>query len=229
MVDFKEEPKPPQKVPQIIEKPKEQISEPILKPKIEEIKEKPKPIEKPKIVEKEKPKVVEEKVVIKQKTIIEPKIEELKEKPKEEINKIENLKQEEPKTKNLSSFLSKKESVETQSKNDKEIKALYQDEFFSLSKEEQEFIKENLDDIGRVTQKYLKYPDFAGATGQSGVNILEFFLHPNGDITDLKIINSSGYNTLDKNSIETVEVAYKEYPRPQVKTKIRIYVNYRLY
>lgn len=61
------------------------------------------------------------------------------------------------------------------------------------------------------------------------MNIVEFFLHPNGDISDLKLINSSGYSSLDKNSIETIEIAYKDYPRPNEKTKIKIYVYYKLY
>jgi len=61
------------------------------------------------------------------------------------------------------------------------------------------------------------------------MNIVEFTLHPNGDISDLKISNSSGYSSLDENTIETIEYAYKDYPRPKSPTKIKIYVYYKLY
>ena len=61
------------------------------------------------------------------------------------------------------------------------------------------------------------------------MNIVEFYLHPNGDISDLKLTESSGYSSLDKNSIETIEFAYKDYPKPKEKTKVKIYVYYKLY
>ena len=53
--------------------------------------------------------------------------------------------------------------------------------------------------------------------------------HPDGSITNLKIIDSSGYNILDDYSIELIEIAYKDYPRPQTSTKLRLNVQYRLY
>ena len=47
-----------------------------------------------------------------------------------------------------------------------------------------------------------------------GVNIVEFMFHPDGSITGLKIINSSGYAVLDDYS-RIIEIAYKkDYPRP---------------
>lgn len=112
----------------------------------------------------------------------------------------------------------------------REISELYGDEFGDLGSAEKDFIKNNLKDIGRITQKYLTYPREAGILGQSGVNAVEFYLYPNGDISDLRIMNnkSSGFVLLDKNSIKTIEIAYKDYPRPTTKTLIRIYVTYCL-
>ena len=106
---------------------------------------------------------------------------------------------------------------------------LYGEEYNSFTKVQKVYLQKNLKNIGKITQKYLRYPSIAVRTGQQGMNIVEFFLHPNGDISDLKLINSSGYNALDKNSIETIEIAYKDYPRPKSKTKIKIYVYYKLY
>ncbi len=109
------------------------------------------------------------------------------------------------------------------------IKKLYGEEFERLGKEEQKFIKDNLGSIGRITEKYLRYPDTAGRLGQQGTSVVEFYLHPNGDISDMRLLSSSGFRMLDKNSIETIEIAYKDYPRPTTKTKIRMFVGYSIY
>lgn len=110
-----------------------------------------------------------------------------------------------------------------------DIKELYGDEFFSLTREEQEFIEDNLSKIGAITQRYLKYPQIAGELGQEGINAVEFFLHPNGDISDLRLLHALGYTLLDKNSIKTIQIAYKDYPLPSRTTKIRIKVHYKIY
>lgn len=106
---------------------------------------------------------------------------------------------------------------------------LYGEEYNSFTKVQKVFLQKNLKNIGKITEKYLRYPDIAVRTRQSGMNIIEFTLYPNGDITKPMITSSSGYETLDENTIETIEIAYKDYPRPKEPTKIRIYVTYRLY
>lgn len=107
--------------------------------------------------------------------------------------------------------------------------SLYGEEYNSFTKVQKVFLQKNLKDIGRITQRYLRYPHIAVRTGQQGMNIVEFVLHPNGDISDLKLSNSSGYTSLDENTVETIEIAYKDYPRPKTPTKIKIYVYYKLY
>lgn len=109
------------------------------------------------------------------------------------------------------------------------IKQLYGDEFERMSEPQKQFIRDNLGSIGKITEKHLRYPEAAGRLSMQGRSVVEFLLHPNGDISDLKLLDSSGYRALDKNSIETIEVAYKDYPRPSQTTKIRIYVHYQLY
>lgn len=110
----------------------------------------------------------------------------------------------------------------------KNISEFYGAEFGQLGLEEQEYILNNLAYIGRITQSYLRYPPNAGMLAQSGGNVVEFYLHPNGDISDLKIIKKSGFILLDRNSIKTIEIAYKDYPHPKTKTLIRFYINYYL-
>lgn len=106
---------------------------------------------------------------------------------------------------------------------------LYGEKYYAFSKEQKKYIKNNISSIGRITQKYLRYPRISARTKQSGANIVEFKLHPNGDITDLRLIGSSNYTALDQNSINTIKIAYAEYPKPSEATWIRIFVHYILY
>ena len=131
----------------------------------------------------------------------------------------------------LSTLFAKKSSAPRLSSLPKSFRQLYKDEFDTYTAGQKRFLKENLNKIGEITQKYLYlrgYPYISIKTKQQGTNAVEFYLYPNGDISDLKLIDSSGYEALDKNSIETIKTAYKDYPLPSQKTKIRILVKYRL-
>ena len=63
----------------------------------------------------------------------------------------------------------------------------------------------------------------------AGTNIVEFMFHPDGSITDLKITSSSGYAVFDSYTLELIEIAYKDYPKPQTTTKLKFNVRYTLY
>jgi len=107
--------------------------------------------------------------------------------------------------------------------------SLYGDTYFTLSKEQKTYLKNNLSRIGMITQRYLVYPGLSIKTRQSGINVIEFVLHPNGDISDVRITDSSNYTALDKNTVETIQLAYKDYPKPTEPTPIKIYVQYIMY
>jgi len=106
---------------------------------------------------------------------------------------------------------------------------LYGEQYFEFSKYHRRYLKQNLNKIGQITQRYLKYPNISIRTQQKGINIVEFYLHPNGDITDLKLSDSSYYTALDTNTIDTIKIAYQDYPKPLEKVKIKIFVKYILY
>jgi len=111
------------------------------------------------------------------------------------------------------------------------FRKLYKDEFSSYTKGQREFLQRHLAQIGAITQRYLYlrgYPEVAIKTRQQGTALVEFILHPNGDITKLRLLDSSGYSALDRNSIEVIRHAYKDYPLPPEPTKVRIYIEYRL-
>jgi len=83
--------------------------------------------------------------------------------------------------------------------------------------------------ISQRTLNYLGYPRVAARMGQQGTNVVQFWLHPNGDISGLRLKRRIGSEALDRQSIEVIKTAYMYYPRPRTKTKIIIYVQYRLY
>jgi len=112
------------------------------------------------------------------------------------------------------------------------IKQLYGAEFDRFTPTQKRFIKNNLERIHRITQRTLiqnGYPDVAVRTMQEGTNIVTFYLHPNGNITQLRLLRHIGYTTLDENTLQVIRIAYKDYPRPKTKTKITFYVQYRIY
>ncbi len=210
----------------------------------------PKPIEKPKPEPKPKPKpkkpnhkhkALKKVEKVEEKKVVEEKKEEKKIVEQKVEQKVEHKKVEEKKPvkkefdPNQLSFLPKEVAPPRQENNKgldnqtrRDIDELYGEEFGDLGTAEKDFIRNNLRDIGRITQKYLEYPQVAAYLGQDGTNAVEFYLHPNGDITDLKIIIGSEYKMLDDNTLKTIQIAYKDYPRPKTKTLIRIRVRYYL-
>ena len=114
----------------------------------------------------------------------------------------------------------------------KMINQLYGREFGTFSPTQKKFIKHNLGLIHRITQRTLTrngYPEIAIRTRQQGTNIVSFYLHPNGDISNLRLKTKIGYASLDKNTLEVIRIAYKDYPLPNQKTKIVFYVQYSIY
>ncbi len=133
---------------------------------------------------------------------------------------------------NSTSVYPKKQRSSSSNYASKMIKQLYGKEFNTFSQTQKKFIKNNLGTIHRITQRTLTfngYPDVAVRTKQQGTNVVSFYLHPNGDITGLKLKRHIGYASLDQNTLEVIRIAYKNYPLPNKKTKIMFYVTYSLY
>ena len=208
----------------------------------------PKKIEKPiKKVEKPKPPVktikpkelkkVEKKVVQKPKREVVKKPQKIIEKPKPKFDekKLPTFAQNNP-TKlqkqianQIEEDLLKWERVDSPSK--KLIQKFYsKEEYEGLTKVQKVFIKDNLLIFRNITQIVLNrmgYPPMALRMQLSGINVVEFVFHPNGDISDLKITTSAGHEIFDNYTLELIEIAYKDYPRPKEATPIKFNVIYR--
>jgi TonB family protein len=91
-----------------------------------------------------------------------------------------------------------------------------------------EYIEANLAKIREAIAKYKRYPPLAIKMGCEGVCSVSFKLTPSGNITEIKIIKSSGFAALDKSSLQTVENAASEMPRPYKIVTITIPIEYKL-
>lgn len=205
----------------IVNKPIDEKVEPVIEKKIEAPK-----IQK-EVIKKESSKKEIEKKVENNKKIDFDKSKELQNKIINEqiVNKKESIQD-----KTLENFLSQKEPVNKEILN--ELQKLYGEEYDKFTKVQKAYLEKNLNNFQSITQRVLDrlgYPPLAAKLRIGGVNVIEFMFHPDGSITGLKVINSSGYAVLDDYSIELIEIAYKNYPKPQTSTKLRFNVQYRAY
>lgn len=111
------------------------------------------------------------------------------------------------------------------------IQEAYGEAFGKLSEAEQKYIVDNQEIMRRITQEQLNRlgpVNIPRNLNANTFNIIEFYLHPNGDISELKIITASGFEILDDTSLQTIEYSYHRYPLPKEKTLIRYKVGYYL-
>ncbi len=113
----------------------------------------------------------------------------------------------------------------------RDIRKLYGDEFGKLSPAQQHYILNNQEIMRRITQGVLNRQ--ASVSNLVGINanksnIIEFYLHPDGSMSDFKFLEKSDYFILDEITRVTMQYAYIKYPRPNEKTLIRYNVFYNL-
>ena len=111
------------------------------------------------------------------------------------------------------------------------VKELYGSKFAELSQGEQKYIQDNMEIMRQITQDTLNRVGRVNIPDNfrvNSINVIEFYLHPNGDMTDFKFLQNSNYYILDDTTKETIEYAYSKYPRPAQKTLIRYKVYYNL-
>lgn len=160
----------------------------------------------------------------------------------DENNITKKVKKEKKKTKDtLYSMLSedkseyekkiKKKKIDNGSSIDQNIKELYGSAFGKLSAGQQKYILDNKEIMRRITQEILTRVASVNISKDLNVNknnVIEFYLHPNGDMSNFAFLRKSGYYILDDTTKETIEYAYSRYPRPNEKTLIRYNIFYNL-
>jgi len=93
---------------------------------------------------------------------------------------------------------------------------------------EESFLRERLSVISNIVQRRINYPPIARRMGWEGKVLVSFVLEPNGDIRDLKVLKSSGYEVLDKEALDAIRRSYKDFPKPPVSVVVKLPINFRL-
>lgn len=93
---------------------------------------------------------------------------------------------------------------------------------------EESFLTERLSVISNIVQRRINYPPIARRMGWEGRVLIGFVLEPNGDIRDLKVLKSCGYEVLDKEALDAIRRSYKDFPKPPVSVVVKLPINFRL-
>lgn len=86
---------------------------------------------------------------------------------------------------------------------------------------------ENFAFIKKIIEENLSYPDRAQRLGWSGRVVVSFNVTQNGQVRDIKIMTSTGYELLDSNVIDTIKKV-APFPRPPIAVKLTIPFTYSL-
>ena len=112
-----------------------------------------------------------------------------------------------------------------------QMKKLYGKEWGKLTAGQQNYMIDNLIIMQKITQRVLTRVARINLKTDYNVNVtnvIEFKLHPNGDMSDFRFIKKSNYYVLDNTTKETIEYAYSRYPRPKEVILVRYNVFYNL-
>lgn len=93
---------------------------------------------------------------------------------------------------------------------------------------EEGFLTERLSVISNIVQRRINYPPIARRMGWEGRVLIGFVLEPNGDLRDLKVLKSCGYEVLDKEALDAIRRSYKDFPKPPISVVIKLPINFRL-
>lgn len=94
---------------------------------------------------------------------------------------------------------------------------------FATSKGDDRFAK-----IQRAIKKYQNYPKKAAKMRQQGIVEVSFMFKTNGTVNNVKVVKSSGHDSLDEAAVQTVKRAHKDFPILDKDYLITIPLSYRL-
>lgn len=107
---------------------------------------------------------------------------------------------------------------------EKMLKEIYGDDYTRISTTSKQYLLDNHLKMQMITQRVLNRigqvyldPRFR----YYNYNTIEFMFYPDGHIGPITILKDAGFQLLDKITKETIETAYKDYPRPTEPTLVR--------
>jgi len=80
--------------------------------------------------------------------------------------------------------------------------------------------------IKQITQQHLIYPKIAILLKQEGAVVVQFFLSKNGNVSELTIIKSSGFDLLDTTALNIIESASSSFPKPPRDMRVKIPIKF---
>ncbi|MCS7261846.1 MAG: energy transducer TonB [Aquificaceae bacterium] len=90
------------------------------------------------------------------------------------------------------------------------------------------YLREKLSVISHIVQRSISYPPLARRMGWEGRVVLSIHIKEDGTLKEVKIAESSGYELLDRNAVETVKRVAGLFPKPPVEVVVKLPVAYKL-
>ncbi len=82
--------------------------------------------------------------------------------------------------------------------------------------------------ISKLVREHLEYPYLARRMNWEGEVLLFFKLNPAGEVEEIKVLKSSGFEVLDKHAVNAVKRASKHFPRPKHMVLIKLPIQFKL-
>lgn len=98
----------------------------------------------------------------------------------------------------------------------------------SAEAQRETYLKEKLFVISQIIQRNIRYPVIAQRMGWEGKVLLAIRLGEDGSLKEVKVLESSGHEVLDKNAVETVKRVANLFPKPPVEVIVKLPVRYEL-
>ncbi len=92
----------------------------------------------------------------------------------------------------------------------------------------EQYLKEKLAVISQIIQRNISYPPMARRMGWEGKVVLAIRICEDGSLKEVKVLESSGYEVLDRNAVETVRRVAPLFPKPPVEVVVKLPVSYKL-
>lgn len=93
---------------------------------------------------------------------------------------------------------------------------------------EEQYLDDHLSTIRDVLVKYRKYPSQAVRLKQEGTLRVTFRLKQNGEVEDVRVLSSSGYEILDGDALLLIQKSAEYFPKPPKTVRITVPLNYAL-
>ena len=94
-------------------------------------------------------------------------------------------------------------------------------------KAQHRYLKEHFTYIRELITKHLVYPPIARKMNWSGKVVVAFTIAENGNVQDVRVAATSGFQILDKSAVETVR-SVAPFPKPPVRAEIVVPINFKI-